>query len=188
MRHNARLQNGTPDQSRKRSGLEARCPLLRPCQKSISAALTAALTHLGALHQATCQLEVEAQAAEQAASKSDASVRALVDQIMDAEARQIVNEFVATQELSWQLEDRLKAVFGLDAKRQHPHLLDLKKELNMKAERHNREQAKDPQLIEAWKWTRFLEARAEEQAQRWHDYGQRLANDASATLDVESAS
>ena len=146
------------------------------------------MTAYNALEVAATELADEATRAAEAVTKSNASVRALVDQIMDAEARQIVVEFIAVQEMSWQLEDRLKAVFGLDAKRQHPHLLDLKKELNMKAERHNREQAKDPQLIEAWKWTRFLEARAEEQAQRWHDYGQRLADDASAILNVESAS
>lgn len=119
------------------------------------------------------------------ASHATAVVVRIVDDIRNLEtAKQIVKKFVTVQEMSWQLEDLLKAIFDLDAKSQSPQLRELKKTLNRKGHRRNRAQARDPQLIEEWKWLAFLEAQVDREAHRWQDYGYRLALDANAVLDV----
>lgn len=153
-----------------------------------SAALTAALAQHDALEIAYRALAAEAGEAHNRTHAAAVAVDRIVDSVQDAEARQIVNEFIAAIEITWQLEDRLKAIFDLDAKRQHPRLRELRKALNARRHRRNRELARDPQLIEEWKWQHFLVAQTEREMQEWQNYAARLSNDPNASFDAREES
>jgi hypothetical protein len=72
----------------------------------------------------------------------------------------------------------------MDARRSKPRLRKLEDELKQQCDIRKREQANDPQLIEAWKWTKHLTAITVRSDAAWHDYARRLALDPAATFDA----
>ncbi len=149
-----------------------------------SQALTLALTRLSALHQSACELDTERQTADAAATKAAAAVAALVDEIVLAEARELAEKVVAAIELYWRLLDRLAGLLTIEQRR--PGFTPSRKELRQKIDRRERATAVNPLYIEDHNWFGHLDELAADQARAWTDYGQRLANDATARFE-ESA-
>ena len=148
-----------------------------------SAALVAAVSQHDALEVSAVELALEAQDAAAVAAVAANDVMAIINSILDAEAAEITKELIAVHELAWRLENRLSGIFRLDARRSGPRLRDLEEDLKQKIDIRKREEARDPELNERWKWREHFEGIAARSDGDWTAYARRLASDPAATFE-----
>lgn len=149
-----------------------------------TAALSLALARLGALHQAAVNLETEAAKAAEAFAATTAQVDGLIDDILDAEAEALADAVIQSIELHWRLLERLSGLCKADeARRDGPHLTKLQERVKLQIDRPRREMARDPQLVEAWRFNEFCDGLVAAEESRWRSFANRLRHDAAARFE-----
>jgi len=149
---------------------------------SDNAALAAATDRLDALAMAASTLAVEVNRTADAAALAASTVNALATSIMEADARALAANILEAFNEYWRLRDRLAGYTRIEPTR----LADIGDEIARGLNRQNRLAAKDARFLESYHWMDFLDRIATSSERKWRDYGQRLANDASARFEESS--
>ena len=110
---------------------------------------------------------------------------------METEARALAISILAAFDEYWKLRDKLAGYMRVDGSK----LADLQREIAITSmaktadglgPRQARAAAKNPLYLESSNWMDFLDRIATGSEKKWRDYGQRLANDASARFEESS--
>jgi len=157
-----------------------------------SAELTAALREFHALELAAGTLGGEFNAAVAVSARAANTVHILVTAIMEAEARALCADTLAAFDHYWRLRDQLSGYFRMDETK----LTELQREIAITSmaktsdglgPRQARAAAKNPLYLESSNWMDFLDRIATGSEKKWRDYGQRLANDATARFEESTS-
>ena len=133
-------------------------------------------------------LAQEADKAADAAVRANATVAAIVDEIMLGEARVLADEMVAAIETHWRLLDRLAGLLTLDERRPGgARLREMQVELVNKIDRRKRAIAANPLHAEYHNWQSHLDALAADQVRTWTDYARRLSEDPQARFEEKGS-
>lgn len=148
-----------------------------------TAQLDKAIFERDAIEVAHARLSQEHNAIAGEAASAAAEVRAKANMVMDCIGKHIVSELIVARNAFWRLEEVASGFFLMDEHREVPRFTALKDETWLSLNRQATARSEHPEFVERHRWIAHIDALNAATEKRWREFGQRLEQDADATLE-----